>query len=366
MKLKPRFITLAALSTGLALHAGLSSAQQSITVVSFGGAMTRALDAAIYQPFTEATGIRVISEDYNGGLGQIRSQVEFDNIDWDVVQIEAGDPLLGCDEGLLEEIDPELLTAAPDGTPASDDFLPSGLLPCAVANIVWSTVIAYNTDSFGADGPQPSTIEDFFDLDTFPGTRGMRRSAIGTMEWALMADGVPRSEVYDVLATEEGIDRALARLDTIKDSVIWWEAGAQAPQLLADREVVMSAAWNGRIFDAEVNEGQPFAILWDTQIMAMDHWAIPRGTPRLENALAFVQFASETANSARVSEHIAYGSPRLSAAALVPMHAELGIDMSTHLPTHPDNTGNALINDLEFWNDFGDEVSDRFNNWLLR
>lgn len=115
-----------------------------------------------------------------------------------------------------------------------------------------------------------------------------------------------------------------------------------------------------------VNEGQPFAILWDTQIMAMDHWAIPRGTPRLENALAFVQFASETANSARVSEHIAYGSPRLSAAALVPMHAELGIDMSTHLPTHPDNTGNALINDLEFWNDFGDEVSDRFNNWLLR
>jgi len=366
MQIKPLTIAPAILAASVVFHSGAALAQSSITVVSFGGAMTRALDAAIYQPFSEATGIRVISEDYNGGLGQIRSQVEFNNIDWDVVQIEAGDPLLGCDEGLLEEIDPTLLSAAPDGTPASDDFIESGLLPCAVANIVWSTVIAYNTAVFPASGQQPQTIEDFFDLETFPGTRGLRRSAIGTMEWALMADGVPRAEVYEVLSTREGMERALARLDTIKESVIWWEAGAQAPQLLGDREVVMTAAWNGRIFDATVNEGQPFAILWDTQVMAMDHWAIPRGTPRLEQALAFVRYASETANSARVSEHIAYGSPRLSAAVLQPTHASRGIDMSTHLPTHPANSANALINDPEFWNEYGDEVSERFNNWLLR
>ncbi len=36
-----------------------------------------------------------------------------------------------------------------------------------------------------------------------------------------------------------GVDRAFAKLDTIKDSVVWWEAGAQPPQLLADGEVVM-------------------------------------------------------------------------------------------------------------------------------
>lgn len=353
-----------AVGMALSLNVGTVAAQDAITVVSFGGAMTNALNEAIYKPFTEATGIQVRITDYNGGLGQIRAQVEFGNVDWDVVQLEGGDPLLGCDEDLLEEIDPDMLPPAADGTPAVDDFIDSGLLSCAAGNIVWSTVIAYNTDVFPDD--PPSTIADFFDLETFPGNRGLRRSPIGTLEWALMADGVPADEVYQVLATPEGMNRAFARLDTIKDAVIWWEAGAQAPQLLGDREVVMTAAWNGRIFDAQVNEGQPFEILWDTQIMAMDHWAIPRGTPRLQQALEFLTFATDPVNSARISEYIAYGSPRISAAEFNPVNADTGVDMTPHLPTYPDNARNALINDIEFWNDYTEELMDRFSSWLLR
>ncbi len=353
-----------AVGMALALSTSTAAAQNAITVVSFGGAMTRSLTEAIYNPFTEATGIVVRSNDYNGGLGQIRAQVEFNNVDWDVVQVEGGDPLLGCDEALLEEIDPDRLAPAADGTPASEDFIESGLLPCAAGTIVWSTVIAYNTELF-PDNP-PQTIADFFDLETFPGTRGLRRSPITSLEWALLADGVPLDEVYTVLATPEGVDRAFAKLDTIKDSVLWWEAGAQAPQLLGDREVVMTAAWNGRIFDAKVNEGQPFEILWDTQIMAMDHWTIPKGTPRLEQALAFLAFATAPENSARISEYIAYGSPRASAAEFTPVNAETGIEMAPHLPTYPANARNALVNNIEFWNDYTEELMDRFSSWLLQ
>ena len=76
----------------------------------------------------------------------------------------------------------------------------------------------------------------------------MRKSPKVTMEFALIADGVPVSKVYDVLGTEEGVARAFAKLDTIKDDVVWWEAGAQPPQLLADGEVVFTTAWNGRVF----------------------------------------------------------------------------------------------------------------------
>lgn len=100
-----------------------------------------------------------------------------------------------------------------------------------------------------------------------------------------MADGVPVGEVYDLMETDAGIDRAFAKLDTIKGDIIWWEAGAQPPQLLADGEVVMSTGYNGRIFNAAVAEGQPFKIVWDGQILDFDLFVIPKGAPILEAAM---------------------------------------------------------------------------------
>ncbi len=102
-----------------------------------------------------------------------------------------------------------------------------------------------------------------------------------------------------MLETDEGVDRAFAKLDTIKDSVVWWEAGAQPPQLLADGEVVMTTAYNGRIFNAAVGEGQPFEILWDGQILDFDLFVIPKGAPNLENAMKYITFATDTQRSGR-------------------------------------------------------------------
>ncbi len=71
------------------------------------------------------------------------------------------------------------------------------------------------------------------------------------MEWALLCDGVAKEDVYDVLETDEGQAQALAKLDTIKDQVVWWSAGADTPQLLADGEVVMGSTYNGRLFSPD-------------------------------------------------------------------------------------------------------------------
>ena len=103
-------------------------------------------------------------------------------------------------------------------------------------------------------GKQQNSINDVCDLKKFPGKRSLQKKPINNLEWALIADGVPAGEVYDVLSTEEGVQRAFKKLDTIKDSVIWWEEGAQPPQLLADKEVAFASAYNGRIFNAAVNE----------------------------------------------------------------------------------------------------------------
>jgi putative spermidine/putrescine transport system substrate-binding protein len=206
----------------------------------------------------------VISVDADNPAPAVKAQVEAGNVTTDVADVEYADAIRLCDEGLLETIDPASLPAAPDGTPAVDDFLPGALTDCAVATIVFSTVFAYDTTKF-PEGP--TTIADFFDLEKFPGKRAMRKGAKANLEMALMADGVPAADVYATLATPEGVDRAFKMLDKIKKDTVWWEAGAQPPQLLADGEVAMTTAYNGRIsrlLSPRANRSRPSGMVRST------------------------------------------------------------------------------------------------------
>lgn len=334
-----------------------------VTVMSWGGAYTRSQVEAYHKPFTATTGIRVISVDAENPATPIKAQVEAGNVTIDVADVEYSDAVRLCDEGLVEEFDVSELPSAPDGTPATDDFLSGALTDCAVASIVWSTIIAYNRRNV----PHvPTAIGDFFNLDTFPGKRGLRKSAKANLELALMADGVPASNVYRLLESEAGIARAFAKLDAIKNQVVWWEAGAQPPQLLADGEVAMSTAYNGRIFDAAVGEGQPFEILWDGQILDFDLFVIPRGAQNRRSAVEFIKFATSTRPLAAQARWISYGPARRSSTALIGLYHDGTTPMARHLPTAPEHMKNALVNDFEFWADRDVELNERFNAWLAR
>ena len=340
------------------------AAAQSITAVSYGGSYQKASIEAWYEPFAAAAGIRVDVEDFNGGLAQIRAQVEVGNVYWDVVDLNASDVTLACDEGLLEYVDPETLPPGPDGTLAEEDFISGTLSDCGVGNVVWSTIYAYDANRF--PGARPETIADFFDIEKFPGRRGMRRVPMANLEFALLADGVPAEDVYAVLGTPEGLGRAFDKLDTIKDQVVWWEAGAQPPQMLADGEVVMSTAFNGRIFNAQVLEGQSFVIVWDGQLLDINQLAIVAGTPRLDEAMRLVSFASTAEALADLGRRISYGPARESAGPLITTHLETGVEMGPHLPTHPSNMARALRRDWTWWVDNQDELNERFSAWLAR
>ena len=348
------------LTTALAGFAFAASAQE-ITVMSWGGAYTKSQVEAYGKPSTAETGIKVIWVDADNPATPIKAQVEAGNVTIDVADVEYSDAIRLCDEGLLEEIDPAILPPAPDGTPAEEDFIEGAITDCAVANIVWSTVMAYNTENVNGT---PTTIADFFDTEKFPGKRGMRKTAKANLEMALMADGVPASQVYEVLETPEGVDRAFAKLDTIKDDIVWWEAGAQPPQLLADGEVVMSTAYNGRIFNAAVAEGQPFKIVWDGQILDFDLFVIPKGAPNKENALKFIAFATDTKRLADQASWISYGPARKSSGALVGLYKDGKTEMAPHMPTSAEALKNALPNNFEFWADRDTELNERFNAWL--
>lgn len=329
-----------------------------LTFVSWGGAYQSAQESTAVKPFGAKTGTKIKSDTYNGGIAQVRSQVQTNNVTWDIIDMQLSDATRACDEGLLEKINPADLAPGNDGRPAKSDYLPGGLNDCLAGNITWSTVLVYNSDKF--KGAAPTKVVDFFDLKKFPGKRGLRKSPEGALEWALMADGVPVNQVYKTLATPAGLERALKKLDTIKSSIVWWETGSQPPQLLADGEVSMVSAYNGRIYSAIVADKKPFSFLWDGQLKNIEGYAIVKGTKNLKAAKEFVRYATQSEVLAALAPLTAYGPMRESATALVDPKVR------SYLPTAPENQKVALDVDPAFWADHSDDLNQKFAVWLAR
>ena len=208
---------------------------------------------------------------------------------------------------------------------------------CFVPQIVYSTTFGYRTDMVG-DTP-PTTVCDVFDTAKYPGKRALQKRPIDNMEWALYCDGVAKDKIYEVLGTDEGVAQAFAKLDTIKGDVVWWSAGAETPQLLADGEVVMGSTYNGRLFSAIAEQNQPIAMLWDMQSFDLDGWIIPKGLSDqsvLNRAKHYLKFATDTQRLADQAKYISYGPARKSSAPLVGKHADTG---HRHGSTHANRSG---------------------------
>ena len=350
----------------IAVLGSVSASAETLVISSWGGAYEESQRRAYAEPFiAKNPGLEIIWEaKSNDALANLRAQVEANNITWDLVDLLPDAAQIACDEGMLEPINHNTqLAQGDDGSLPTDDFFAGALGDCFVATIIYSNVVAFNTEIF--TGAQPKTMIDVFDTKNFPGKRAFEKTPLSLMEWALIADGVPLAKVYATLETRKGVQRALRKLDTIKDSIVWWEVGAQAPQLLADKEVAFASAYNGRIFNAQVNEKQPFQIIWDAQVLEFDGWGIPKGKASSQ-VLEFLKFSTDSQRLADQAKYISYSPARKSSALLVSTHADTGVDMQPHMPTAPVNVANALPKDIEFWTDNLDELRQVFNAWLNR
>lgn len=356
-----------------ALSVGAASADMAdeIVVVSWGGAYQASQVNAYLLPYQEMNPefSFIMDESSAEAVARLRAMAEASNLTWDLVDVEAADALRLCDEGLAMPIDHDaMLAAAPDGTLASADFGDTIVAECFIPQIVFSTTFAYRTDLMpdGVDAPTDACA--VFDLETYPGRRALERRPIGNMEWALICDGVAMEDVYDLLETDEGVARALAKLDTIKDQVDWWTAGAETPQWLAEGSVVMGSGYNGRFFAALAEQDVPIDMAWGYQMLDVDGWIIPTGIS--DEALArvtdFLVFATDTQRLADQAGYISYGPARASSAELVGDHLELGIPMAPHMPTDPANMEGAFVTNYVWWADFRDEMDARFQAWLAQ
>lgn len=329
-----------------------------LTVATWSGAYGEAQQRVLIEPFAKDTGYDVKTVIYDGAYKTLEQQK--DEPEWNVVDLNGAEMVRACNEGLLERLDGSFLKAAQAGGDPSQDFLPGSIHECGIGSMAWSAVLV--TDQRLEH--KPASLKDFFDTRNFPGKRILPNQPRYSLELALIADGVAPADVYDVLNTVPGQDRAFAKLSSIKDDIIWWEDPAEVLGRIVNNEAIMGLAFNGRAFMSIVASEQPLEIIWDHQIYTYDYWSIPRGAEFQDAAREFIGFATSPEPLAAQASWLPYGPSRRSAAGSVAKHPELGIDMKPFLPTHPDHFTNALAMNDGFWVRNGALLDERFAEWV--
>lgn len=326
-----------------------NSYAEDLTVTVFGGRLGETLKTVMITPFREETGLDVVTDDRDWGIGVVRTRIEGGSNTWDVVATEDIEAIQGCDEGLFAELDKSML-------PNLDKYAVEPL-DCGLPQVLYNMGIAYRKDS-GTDAPKDWT--DFWDVEKWPGKRSMYKSPRDSLEAALLADGVAREDVYDVLSTEEGVNRAFDKLGELKPNLIWWTNAGQARQMQASGETVMSATFDSGIHYMNKNEGTNLGVVLKDAITHVDYWVIVNGTPQLENAYKFLQYASQAEPQSGISNTMYLSVPNQDSLALTEEA------MRPLLSANPDNRAQALESSAKFWLDNFDALNRRFESWIAQ
>jgi len=343
----------------VAVPAVVAQEPEALTVVTWGGAYEAAQKTAVFVPFTEATGIPVEVKRYSGAIGSLRKRAEAES--WDVIDMLEADAITGCEDGLLRKLRHDEILGGLDRA-VRRDFAPTRLRPCSLPQNVFATVMAYDDRAY--PGLKPTRIEDFFDVEEFPGKRAIHRSPDVILEWALMAEGVPAAQVYDLLSTDRGLRLALRRLEALRGHIVWWEDAGAPARLLEKGEVAMASGYNGRFFAAAQDRGAPVSVIWDGRLIGTDVWAMPVTTDRPEAARAFLEFAARPEVMAGLAARIPYGPARKSAMEWIGLHPESGVPMRDHLPNAPQHGARMLVRD-SVWYSHTEAIRERrFEAWL--
>lgn len=321
---------------------------REITICSFGGTFQESQRKAFFQPFSSAEAIQIREASYSGEYSKIKAMVETRNVAWDVVDIEDPVFLLGVKEGLFEPIDYDLVNKEPLVEGMAHKF-------GVVAN-TYSTVLAYSTSVYPDKARCPRTWSDFWDLEEFPGPRALRKNPRGTLEFALLADGVGPDQLYPL-----DVPRALNKLDEIKSAVtVWWEQGQQPVQLLANGEVVMSSAWSGRIWNAKHISNLPLELSWQGALLEPEWWVVPAGSTNTAGAMRFIAFAARAKPQAEMAKLFGVGPSNRDAFQFLPDA------VAKEIPTHESNRVQQVRIDSQWWAANEDRIRALWNEWLLK
>lgn len=320
---------------------------RTLAVATWGGDFEAAQVDAFFKPFESQTGAQIQTK--NADIARMIDQVDTGTVTWDLITVEMGRVLSLAREGYLTPIDYNIV----DNTPLVPEFA----LQHGVGMACYSTVMVYAPELVS----RPRTWADFWSV-TAPvegealdpsQVRTLAHSAVGTLEFALLADGVTVDELYPL-----DVERAFSNLNRIYANVpVWYEDGKLPIEMTIAGQAGMSAGWNVRV--DQFGEDEPIDMVWEGGMIAGDAWVIPLGAPNADVAMDFVNFATRAIPTANFSRIVPYGPVNL---ASFPLIRE---DRHALLPTSPQNLDRQFIQNWNWWSDNLDEVQARFNQWII-
>ena len=315
---------------------------RTIYVNTWGGSWTAAEEAAFFKPFTDQTGIRVRTV-APVSYAKLKAQVQSGNYEWDITAITQADLLRAEREGLVEPVDWTVVK--------KDKLFPNAVYANGLAYCALGTNLAYRKDKFPQGGPK--SWADFWDVKKFPGSRSMLNNAVRTVQFALVADGVPVDKVFPL-----DVDRAFRKLDQIKPHIkVWWTQGNQSQQLLRDGEVDLIVMWNARASELQ-QQGLPVELVWHGATITTTMWGVAKGSPNRKLAWEFLQFAVQPKPQADFANKLYYGPTNPEAFKYI------SPEVSRQLPTYPENVKVAIKPDTVAEADQTARIQERFTQWL--
>jgi putative spermidine/putrescine transport system substrate-binding protein len=320
---------------------------RTLSIASWGGDFEEAQGEAFFTPFQEQTGAEIQVK--RADIDRMRDQVDEQTVTWDLITVEMGRVLSLAREGYLTPIDYKVV----DNTP----LLPEFALQHGVGMACYSTVMIYSPEF----SHRPASWADFWNVPPLADGetplpehgRALPHSPVGSLEFALLADGVPVDELYPL-----DVERAFASLEKIQRNVlIWYEDGKLPVEMVLAGQAGMAAAWNVRA--NQFGENESLGMVWDGGMIAGDAWVIPTGAPNADVAMDFINFATRAVPSANFSRLVPYGPVNLNSLEL------LRADRAALLPTSPANLAVQFVQNWNWWADNLESIQERFNQWII-
>lgn len=334
--------TLAGLGLSGAAFAGGKFAGRTVVFAGWGGAYQEAEKAGYCDPFAEKTGANVV-QDGPVDYAKVRLMAESGKADWDVVDVE-GIFLYSAEKGVLAPIDKTIV----DTSHIDPKFVHENGIGC----IVWSWNLGYSKSTYSEDS-RPRSWADFFDTAKFPGRRSMPANLGAQFEIALLADGVDPAKLYPL-----DVDRALKKLASIKNDIVFWATNSQSQQLLVDGEVGLGVINNGRVYDA-VQKGANLGIEWNQNLISVDYLVVTNGSKNRDMAMALIAEMTEPKNQALVANKMALSPTNPAAFEFVDKA------ITPWLPTAPENASKGVLINEEYWRDNLKPLTDRWETWKV-
>ncbi len=319
---------------------GNEGSNGSLVFASFGSDFQDKQIEAWQVPFTAETGVTFKNDSVD--QAKLKAMVDAGNPTWDLADIGLPDAQSYCAD-YLEPLDFSIIdkSAYPEGTVSE----------CGVPAYSYNQIMLYNTEAF-ADDP-PTSAADFFDLAKYPGKRIVPpEMTVGLLEFALMADGVEPGDLYPL-----DVERALAKLDTIKSEIIFTTSYGEVQQGLESQQADLVLSLTARAVIA-IDGGAPYAPVWDAVVVSSDSIVIPKGAANKDDAMKFI---ASIAGKDR-QKHFA----ELSGMAPFDVSVEPNwTETQTFLDPVANGFTDLVYSDAGWWAENRDAVTERYTAWQI-